>query len=160
MTIKVKDKSITIAEGISVKDTNNLIMATAMKAVSEGFINKYLLKIYFNLHMIYMFTDIEFTDEEKEDELALYDKLVEDGVVAAVIDAIPSSVYDEIYNYALEYATDRAYFLVSAAGAINVFAQQLPAAMESVQEIVKSLDEEKLTNIIQLAQANGINNDK
>ena len=46
------------------------------------------LDAYFHLNIIYLYTDIEFDEEDKEDELELYDKLEANKVILPVLGAI------------------------------------------------------------------------
>jgi hypothetical protein len=59
---------------------------------------------------VFAYTNINFTDKQKEDRLALYDLLAGAGLLKAIYDALPSNEYtimdttvweviDEIYRY-------------------------------------------------------------
>jgi len=53
-----------------------------------GMINEIKLEMYFNLFVIYMYTDLVFTDEEKENPAELYDVLQSNNIIDKVIGAI------------------------------------------------------------------------
>lgn len=139
--------------GISISETNNMIIATAQKAVSEGFINRFLLEVYFYLHLIYLCTDIKFTEEDKADELALYGQLRSAGVPEKIIGILGEDNVNELKEYCIRYAEDRARFLVSAAGAINSIAIQLPDIIESFNNTINNLDESKIQEIQKIMAA-------
>ena len=45
---------------------------------------------------MYAYTNINFTDKQKEDPTKLYDMLISSGLVVAVVNAIPEAEYHEI----------------------------------------------------------------
>ena len=47
---------------------------------------------------MYTYTNINFTDKQKEDPTKLYDMLISSGLVAAVVNAIPEAEYYEVVS--------------------------------------------------------------
>ena len=45
--------------------------------------------MYFNLYIVYMYTDLIFTEEDKLDEAEIYDTLESNGLIAEIISMIP-----------------------------------------------------------------------
>ena len=63
---------------------------------SNNFSNPVKVSVYTALEIINKYTNISFTDKQKEDVLKLYDLLNGSGLIAAVINAIPASEYQEL----------------------------------------------------------------
>lgn len=74
--IEVEGKKITVKKIIPSDDVIKIITATLNKSRdSKGVYNDLLLYAYLHLHILYKHTDIEFSDADKADELALYDTI-------------------------------------------------------------------------------------
>jgi predicted amino acid racemase len=52
--------------------------------------------MYFHLHIIFCYTDLEFSDEDMEDLMALYDRLESNGFVDKIIDAMDEREYNNL----------------------------------------------------------------
>lgn len=60
---------------------------------NSNFINPMKIKVFMTLEMIYAYTNISFTDKQKEDGNKLYDLLMSSGLVAQVFEVIPTEEY-------------------------------------------------------------------
>lgn len=63
---------------------------------NNNFPNPVQVSVFTTLEIIYAYTNINFTDKQKEDFGKLYDILISSGLVAAVVKEIPESEYSEI----------------------------------------------------------------
>ena len=52
--------------------------------------------MFIALEIMYFYTNINFTDKQKEDVAKLYDLIVGNGLYAAIINAIPASEYNTL----------------------------------------------------------------
>ena len=62
----------------------------------NNFSNPVKVSIFTTLEIMYAYTNINFTDKQKEDPTKLYDMLISSGLVSEVINAIPEAEYHEI----------------------------------------------------------------
>ena len=62
----------------------------------NNFANPVKVSIFTTLEIMYAYTNINFTDKQKEDPTKLYDMLISSGLVAAVVNAIPEAEYHEV----------------------------------------------------------------
>ena len=99
---KVEDtKNITICEQVvevkqylPISDKINIITNVIEKSADDNnFANPVKVEVFANLEIMYAYTNISFTDKQKEDPTKLYDLLEENGVIAEVIAAIPENEY-------------------------------------------------------------------
>ena len=93
---KVGDNEIQVLQYLPVSDKIDLIQIALQKSLENGMYNEIKLDVYFNLYLIYMYTNLEFTDEEKANEFELYDKLNCNYVITSVISAMEESEYDSL----------------------------------------------------------------
>ena len=54
--------------------------------------------MYFHLYLVYLYTNINFTDKQKEDESKLFDVLLTNGIIEGVITTMPEAEYNMLVN--------------------------------------------------------------
>lgn len=150
------DKEIKVLKYLPIKDKIDLIEIALERAQENGRYNEMKLDIYFNLYLIYMYTDLEFTDEEKANDEELYDELISSGLLADIINAIDEEEYDELVDYLVETKEKNEEFMTSAAALLRSFIQDLPKNAQAAAEIVENFDKDKYKEVVQFARdANG-----
>ena len=88
-TIVFNDIEIEIKKYLSIEDKLNMISTAINNAMDEnGDINSVVLEAHFNLQVVFYYTNLTFTDKQKENLVKLYDLLKGSGLMDAVIDAI------------------------------------------------------------------------
>ena len=86
--INFNGSEIQILPYLSITDKYDLIMATIKKSYEEGIYNPIKLKMYFNLHLVYMYTNIIFDAEDKAKVEELYDTLSNSGLITLILENI------------------------------------------------------------------------
>jgi hypothetical protein len=88
-TILFNDVEIEIKKYLSIEEKLNMISAAINNAMDEnGDINSMVLEAHFNMQVVFYYTNLTFTDKQKENLVKLYDLLKGSGLMDAVIDAI------------------------------------------------------------------------
>lgn len=64
----------------------------------NGFYNPMRVKLYMVLEMVYAYTNLSFTEKQKEDPFKLYDLLVSTGIFAELINLIRDNEWPEIQD--------------------------------------------------------------
>lgn len=91
------EQSIEIKQYLPVNDKLELISNVINAAHEENnFANPVKISVFTTLEIMYAYTNINFTDKQKEDPTRLYDMLVSSGLVSEVISMIPEAEYQEI----------------------------------------------------------------
>lgn len=111
-TLKLNDLEIEVKQYLPVNEKLILISNVINNAASQDatFKNPVKVEIFGSLEIIYNYTNLTFTEKQKEDPSKLYDLLEENGVIAAVVAMIPEDEYqflidgidssmDAFYNY-------------------------------------------------------------
>lgn len=98
-------QSIEVKQYLPIQDKATLI-SNVLNYCQDGdnFINEVKFALYFTLEVIYHYTNINFTEKQKEDSNKLYDLLVGSGLWAAVKEAIPEKEGIQIADWAHEIA--------------------------------------------------------
>lgn len=94
------DQDIEIKQYLSVKDKMELV-SNVLNYSHDGesnFANPIKLDVYTTLEILYFYTNINFTDKQKEDALKLYDLVIGSGLYSKIIDLIPTEEYYDLLN--------------------------------------------------------------
>lgn len=151
--VKIKNKEIEVLQYLPISDKIDLIQIALQKSEENGIYNEMKLDVYFNLYIIYMYTDLEFTDEEKEDEFKLYDELQSNNIIISVISALGEEEYDILIDYLEKMKKNNEKYKKSAAALLQTMIQDLPKNAAAAAEIVDSFDQEKYENVTNFAKA-------
>lgn len=93
-------QNIEIKQYLPINDKLNLIASVINNAhdSNNNFSNPVQVSVYTNLEILYAYTNINFTDKQKEDAAKLYDLVKSNGLLKTVIENIPVEEYEEIIN--------------------------------------------------------------
>ena len=95
--IEFNEQTIEVKQYLPVEEKLELITKVLeLSHDSNNFSNPVKVSVYTTLEIIEKYTNVNFTEKQKENPTKLYDLLVGNGFAAAVIKAIPEPEYDEI----------------------------------------------------------------
>lgn len=95
--IDFNNQKIEVKQYLPVEEKLNMISDIINSSVDQNsFYNPGRLHIYQIVNIIMAYTNISFTDKQKEDIYKLYDLFAGSGLATAVINAIPTDEYDFI----------------------------------------------------------------
>ena len=152
-TITHYNNDINIKQYLTADDRYDLIEVVLQNSFENGLYNKTKLDVYFHLGLIYLYTDIEFTEEDREDEAGIYDYFMQSGLMNQIIDAIPARQYAELWKTLNETVEDKMRFSNTAAGILTKFIDDLPKNAEAAKSIVDNFDPEKYQQVLNFAKA-------
>ena len=96
---------ITVKQYLPINEKLELITRVINNAADDNrFLNKIKLEMYLNLEVVFTYTNINFTDKQKEDLPKLYDILNSAGVMSDIIDCMEISEYNYLYKNTLDIA--------------------------------------------------------
>ena len=95
--VECNGQVIEVKQYLPVNDKLELIGNVINSAHDDNnFSNPVKVSIFTVLEILYIYTNINFTEKQKEDPAKLYDLVVSSGLVDTVLDAIPEDEYEEI----------------------------------------------------------------
>lgn len=98
-TITINNNQIEIKQYLSVNEKLDLIARVINGAHDQNnFPNPIKIEVIGTLEMIMAYTNISFTEKQKEDIPKLYDLLEENGVIKDIISQIPEDEYNFIID--------------------------------------------------------------
>jgi len=153
---KAEGTEIEVLQYLPIEDKYDLIKITLQKSRIEGLYNPLILDMYFHLFIVYMYTNISFTDKQRENEYKIYDSLKSTGLLDKILEAIPENEYNDLITFLTDELELREKYNLSFSGMISKVINDLPANAEAAMEIVNGFDKEKFGNVIDFAKS--INN--
>lgn len=102
-TIKWGDNEIEVKQYLPIADKLKIIENVLSNSADDNnFANPVKVEVYFNLELIYNYTNITFTEKQKEDITKLYDLFEENGLFSQIISAMPVTEYQLLYDWTQE----------------------------------------------------------
>lgn len=147
--IKVNDDTVQIPWGEQMIEVRKYLpFVTKAEVISRvinlsitenGYYNPLQIKLYLALEIIYNYTNISFTAKQKEDVFKLYDMIIGSGLFKAVVDAIPSSEWEDIQKTVWDTIANVYEYKNSAVGILEAMKQDysdVTMDLENLQEII------------------------
>ena len=152
-TFDFNNQTIEVLKYLPIEDKYDLVMITLQKCYEEGIYNPIKKDMYFHLYMVYMYTDIGFTEKQKEDETKLYDVLESNGLITEVIKNIPEEEYNKLFEYMDEIINMSLSYKSSAGALVSTFINDLPRQAEAAAKIIEQFDKNDFQQVLNFAKA-------
>lgn len=155
-TFEFGGQTVEVLQYLPAQDKYDLLMITLQKSLEDNLYNEFKLNLYFELHLVYMYTNISFTEKQREDEFKLYDTLKSNGFYEKFFQVINEDEYNELFEQLNAIKNASFKNKRSVAGLIGEFINDLPANAEAAAKIVESFDPEQYKAVVDFARyANG-----
>ena len=155
-TFEFGGQKVEVLQYLPAQDKYDLLMITLQKSLEDNIYNEFKLNLYFELNLVYMYTNISFTEKQREDEFKLYDTLKSNGFYEKFFQVINEDEYNELFEQLNAIKNASFKNKRSVAGLIGEFINDLPANAEAAAKIVESFDPEQYKAVVDFARyANG-----
>lgn len=152
-TFDFNGNEIEVLSYLPIEDKFDLVMVTLQQSLINGIYNSVKLEMYFNLNLAYMYTNLSFTEKQKEDEEKIYNILKTNGFFNKMMETIPDDEYAELLGYIEEEIEKSMRYNTSAAAVIKSIVEDLPAQAQAAANIVNDFDKTKWQEVINFATA-------
>lgn len=152
-SFKWNEKEVEIVDYISFEDKYDVVMITLQKSLENGIYNPMKLDMYFHLNLVYMYSNLVFSADDRADEPRLYDEMLSSGFMEEFLRHIDIKDYTEMLDYIEKLTSLKTQYSNTAAGIIQKLVDDLPANTEAMQSIVEKFDPEKYQAVIDFAKA-------
>ena len=152
-TFNIGEEEVKVLQYLPIEEKNEIIYLAIQNAMENGQINLLKLNMFFNLYLAYSYTDIEFTDEEKEAASALYDLLQSSGVIDTIFANMDEGEYSYLVTVMNETVANKQKYSNTIAAVIRSFIEELPINAENAAEIIKNFNPEQFTQVMNFVQA-------
>jgi hypothetical protein len=157
-TIKIGEKEIEVKQYLPSADKNAILEIAMQKADAGTILNTYALDALFHLYIVFKYTNLTFTDNQKEDLFKLYDILESNGIIDMVVAAIPKEEYNVLRDNLLDMIKAYNKYRNSVRALVEQISAFAPNTAEKLNEQIKDFDVNKLEQVVNLANATGKNN--
>lgn len=152
------NNSIEIKQYLPIEEKYNLVMVTLQEAKESNIYNPLKIDLFFHLNLVYMYTNINFTEKQKEDASKLYDNLMSSGLLAQIISKIPTEEYDMLYTYLENIKNDLDKYGQSFKAILDAIINELPEKASEAMKILESFNPEDYKSVIAFAKASNNGN--
>ena len=152
-TLDWNGQKIEIKEYLPFEDKYDLVMVALQKSLEDGYYNPIKLDMYFHLYLVYMYTNISFTDKQKEDEFKIYDTLKSNSFIDAFLDVLNEDEYADLYNFLVDTQSALETYKQSTVSLIQSLINDLPKQAEAMKNIMDNFNPEKYQEVINFARA-------
>ena len=146
-------QDINVLKYVSIEEKNDIVQLTLQESEENGLFNLFKVKLFFALYTVYTYTDIEFTQEEKDDPTALYDELKSNGILDAIFNSFEKTEYDELVVTLERTMKDRLAYRNTIASVLNNFVQNLPVNATAAKNIIDQFDPAAFQKVLDFATA-------
>lgn len=151
--IDFEGNKIEVKQYLPITDKIDLIDITLQKSKEERLYNPIKVNMYFHLHLIYLYTNISFTEKQREDEEKLYDVLDSNGLIDAVVAAIPENEYTDLLNKTAEKIDNELKYNTTTAALVSKIIDELPMNAQAMADAVNNFDPTKYQAVLDFAKA-------
>ena len=138
--IEFNEQNIEVKQYLPINEKLELISSVINSAADENnFSNPVKENVFLTLEILYHYTNINFTDKQKEDPVKLYDLVVSSGLVNKVTDLIPEEELDEVINGVAQSVKAIYAYRNSVLGILESISQDYSALILDATEIQQKL---------------------
>lgn len=152
-TNKIEGTDIEILKYLPVEEKHSLINIALQSAREGAIFNQVKLNAYFHIYLVMMYSNISFTDKQKEEPLKLYDALKSNGLLDKIILAMEEEEYNTLLNNLNQQEEDIYKYKNTIGGVLSELIEQLPARADELGNIINNFNPEKFKQVLDFAKA-------
>ena len=138
--LHINEQDIEVKQYLPINEKLELISSVINSAADENnFSNPVKENVFLTLEILYHYTNINFTDKQKEDPVKLYDLVASSGLVNKVTDLIPEEELDEVINGVAQSVKAIYAYRNSVLGILESISQDYSALNLDATEIQQKL---------------------
>ena len=148
-TLNWNDQVIEIKQYLPIQE-KLLMMANVINqsADENNFANPVKLEIFTKLEIVFNYTNISFTEKQKEDLVKLYDLLESNKFFDQIIKNLPDGEYEKIKNDILECAKAIYTYRNSAMGVLESISSDYNTTEMNVQNLINDIQNPDSLNLL------------
>lgn len=144
------DKEIKVSQYLPIDEKIALIDIALQKSMNNGMVHPLQLKKYYELGLVYMYTDVIFSDEDRADEAKLYDVLYCSNFINDVIKAIPAREIQTLAEMLKETKIAIEKHKVSVVGIIETLINTIENEIPHIMDMLNNLTPENAQQLLQM----------
>lgn len=157
-TFDFNGKTIEVLQYLPAKDKYDLINIVLQEAEEGKIYSPFKIDMLFHLYLVYLYSNITFTDKQKEDQDKLYNELDSCGLIDKIIENIPDNEYTRLWDYLQESVDLSIQYNTTAAAMLDSIIDNLPRNAQLASDIMNEINKTDISSVIDFAKS--INNGK
>lgn len=150
-TCNFNENEIDILQYLSIEDKYNMVNIVLQESYENGVFHPVKIEALFYTYLVIMYTNIHFTDKQKENIYKLYDNIKAIGLLDFVIKNIEEQEFNDLLSLFEQTLEEKNKYQLSLAGMLNSISSILATKVENFQNQLTNIDFEKISNVITLA---------
>lgn len=148
-TITIGENEIIVERYLPMADKAAFVERVLNAVIDDtGFINPMRLDVMFHIELIKTYTNISITEKMMENPSKVYDLLILNNVLSAVLEAIPEEEYEDLIDNITECAKHTVDYLNSFAGMIKNITTNYDTTKMNVEEIMNTLGDPNQVGLV------------
>ena len=148
-TITIGENEIIVERYLPMADKAAFVERVLNVVIDDtGFINPMRLDVMFHIELIKTYTNISITEKMMENPSKVYDLLILNNVLSAVLEAIPEEEYEDLIDNITECAKHTVDYLNSFAGMIKNITTNYDTTKMNVEEIMNTLGDPNQVGLV------------
>lgn len=143
-----ENKPVQVLRYLPVQEKEDIIEVAYQKAIINSNFNPILFNIYFLLNVVYSYTNLTFTDEQRRDEKKLYDMICSSGLLDIILNNIPESEMTFFEDNIEDYVSQSLVQDYSAVGIFNNVVDSFNTFSKVISDKLSNVDEKTLQALI------------
>lgn len=152
-TFDFEGTEIEVLQYLPIEDKYALISLTLQNSKEDNIYNELKLDMYFHLYLVYLYTNLSFTDKQRENENKIYDTLKSNGFIDKMLENLPEGEYSDLLIFLNEQKNLNMEYGNTVAAIISKFINDLPANAQAAMDIVENFDPDKFQAVKDFAKA-------
>lgn len=153
-TFDFNGQKIEVLKYLPLEDKYDLIRITLQKAKeANNLYDPIKLDAFFHLHMVYMYTNLSFTDKQKENEIKIFDTLKSNGFIDLMLQTIDEAEYNYLFEVISSLVKTLNDHNNSVAGLLSSVLDLWPENAQKAADIVNTFDPQKYQAVVDFATA-------
>lgn len=152
-------QQIEVLKYLPAADKYAILIASLDAAKKDGIYDDFMLEVLFHLYLVYKYTNIKFSNEDMENETAVYDALKSNGLIDKVIEAMEPEEYDELVETLNNMVAESRDYMKSASAMVKSLVNDIPKGLKAASDMIKEFDPKQYQAVIDFANAANGNRD-
>lgn len=154
-TVLVNEMEVEVKQYLPIDEKNGILELILQHAIEYNFVNPIKVEKYLHLFFVYKYTNISFTDKQRESEEEIYDILEANGVIDKLIQSCED--YEVLRGYVEEYIGRYENYQNTLYGVLSQVVNDIPEALGNAMGALEGLDLAKLSDTLKIVSENGGN---
>ncbi len=150
--IMVNNIEIEVLQYLPIEKKRDLMELVMQNSNEAAYVNPIERDKFFTILLVMGYTNLKFTDKQREASDELYDLMINTNLVRDVIDAIPNEEYSALHTYIEEFETRVDAYNKSLLAVVTSVLTGLQDSASAAADIMGKIDTEDFQKMLQTAQ--------